>query len=145
MKLSLFLLMVSCLILAGCSTPAETATAIGAVGAAAVSLIDVLKPVLSPEQLAKLHAVATHVDGTVASVQQGFSVLADVVAAIKSSTASNFEQVASAATTLSQKVAALPTQTDLLMHDAGVGSGAIGGARLLSAMKHGYIGKQKTA
>lgn len=143
--LHLWLVLVGLLLLASCATPEQTAAAVGAVGATATALIDALRPVLSDEQMAKLHTIASNVDGGVDSVRHAVGALADAVGAVKSASAANFAAVSDAATKLHAQVATLPTDADLYMHDAGVGATSIGGARWLSVIKHGAVGKMPKA
>lgn len=139
----LLAVLAGCLLLAGCATPEQTAAAVGAVAGTATALIDALKPVLTPEQLAKLHATAGHIDGTVSSVQTAVGAVADAIAAIRSSTEANFATVKDGALHLAQQVSALPTHADMYGHDAGVALTSVGAARALSVAKHGYVGKPK--
>lgn len=142
---SLFLAIIGCLLLASCATPEQTVAAVGAVAGTATALIDALRPVLSPEQVAKLHATAGHIDGTVSSVQTAVGAVAQAIADIRSATEANFVAVKSGATALAQQVATLPTQGELYAHDTGTALTAFGAARAASIAKHGFLGKQKPA
>lgn len=142
---SLLCILIGCVLLAACATPEQTAAAVAAVGGTATALIDALKPVLSPEQLAKLHATAGHIDGTVSSVQTAVGALADAVAAVKHATESNFATVSDGATKLAQQVAGLPDRAELYGHDTGTALLAYGASRAASVRKHGFLGQQKPA
>lgn len=139
---SLLCILIGCVLLAACATPEQVAAGATAVAGTAVALFDALKPMLSEEQVAKLHTTATHIDGTVDSLRAALGAVADAVGTIRSHSAENFEAVKAGATHLAQQVAAMPTHADLYGHDTGTALVAYGASRAASARKHGFIGKR---
>lgn len=142
---SLLLILVGCLLLASCATPEQTVAAVGAVAGTATALIGALKPLLPPEDLARLHSLAGHIDGTVSSVQVALGAVAEAVANIRNATEANFVAVKDGAHALASQVASLPSRAELLVHDTGTASVAVGTARLASVLKHGFAGKAKAS
>lgn len=142
---AMFYVLVGCILLAACATPEQVAASATAVGGAAVALFDALKPMLSEEQVAKLHATATHIDGTVDSLRSALGAVADAVGTIRAHSAENFEAVKAGATHLAQQVAAMPTHADLYGHDTGTALVAYGASRAASVRKHGFAGAKAKA
>lgn len=137
----LFAVAAACFTLAGCATGAETTAAIVATIGAAGAFINELGPILSPEMQAKLTAAAGSIDGTVQATQQAVGVIADAIAAFKVAVSSQAGATSAALAQASHQIAELPGREELYLVGAGGGAGGTLASRLLSAMKHGAVGK----
>lgn len=137
MKLNLSLVFVSllCFLLASCATPEATVATVSAVGATAAALVDAISPLLTPEQLAKLHATASSIDGTVQATQTAVSIIADSITAMKTSVGDKIAQHAEQLAKAAQQVATLPSREEIHLTNAGYATGATATSRVLSAAR----------
>lgn len=137
MKINLSLVLVSllCFLLASCATPEAASATATAVAASAVALVDALTPLLTPEQLAKLHATADSIDGTVQATKTAVTIIADSIAAMKASVGDKIAQHAEQLAKAAQQVATLPSREEVHLTNAGYASGATAASRVLSAAR----------
>lgn len=133
---TLLLLSVLCFLLAGCATPAETAGAVAAVGASVVGIIEAVAPLLPPETLAKLHATANSIDGTVAATQTAVGLIADVITQFKSTVGDQLAQRAQDTAALAATIGEKPSTEEVYLISGGAGAGSTALSRLLSRFKH---------
>jgi len=141
-NLLLFALCALCLFLASCSAPpAAVAAAITAAGASVVGIVQAIEPLLSPEQVAKLHATASSIDGGIEATKLALSAVADVITQLKGNTAAQMAQHVEALNKTAAAVAELPSREEVLWTGAGAAAGGTGASRVLSGLKHGFFGK----
>ncbi len=138
MKTTVCLILVSllCFAFAACATPAETAAAIGAVGASVVGIVDAIGPLLPPEQLAKLQATAASIDGTVEATRVALGAVADVVTAFKGSVGAQLQQHTENLGRAMTSIAELPGRGEVYGIAGGTGTAGTAASRLLSNLKH---------
>jgi len=142
-NLILFTLCALCLFLASCSAPpAAVAAAITAAGASVVGIVQAIEPLLPPEQVAKLHATASSIDGGIEATKLALSAVADVITQLKVNTAAQMAQHVEALNETAAAVAELPSRDEVRYTNGAVASATLLASRGLSAVKHGFIGKK---
>lgn len=95
----------------GCQTAAAN-EAIAAGVATVGAIIAAVKPLLSPEQAAKLEMIAHSVDGTVQATATAVSTIVDVIGAIKANATEQFQSLAKASQDLHVAIASKPSLTE---------------------------------
>jgi hypothetical protein len=138
MKTAWLLLFLSavCFTLAGCATPAETSVAIAAVGASAAALVEVIAPLLSPEDLARMQLTASNIDGTVQATSNAVRTIVDAITAMKGTVGEQFAHHAQTIAKATESIAAMPSREEVYLVNGGSASAALGASRALSAVKH---------
>ena len=92
-----------------------------AAGVATVgAIIAAVKPLLSPEQAAKLEMIAHNVDGTVQATATAVSTIVDVIGAIKTNATEQFQGIAKATQELQVAIASKPSLTESTVVGGGV-------------------------
>jgi hypothetical protein len=124
-----------CFAFAACATP-EAAVAAGAIAASAVGIVNAISPLLEPEQLAKLHATASAIDGTVNATQTAIGLIADAFSSMKANVGAELAKHAANLVDATHSIAALPSREEVHLTNAGYGSGAVAVSRGLSVVKH---------
>lgn len=132
----LLLAAVACLTLASCATPEQTTAVVAATIGAAGAFVDALGPVLDPEMKARLLATANQIDGTVGATAEAVRVLAEAVGNVRDAAAGNAETFGEAMQNIGGKIAELPSRAEMWLTSSGIGTGAVGGSRILSHYKH---------
>ena len=132
----MFLLAALCFFLAGCATPADTGVAIAAVGASAAALVEVIAPLLSPEDLARMQLTASSIDGTVQATSNAVRTIVEAITAMKGTVGMQFEHHAQTLAKATESIAAMPSREEVYLVNAGSASTALGASRALSAVKH---------
>lgn len=139
---SVLLLVVALLALLGAAacTAAQAATAASiatAVGAGAAAMLDIAKPLMTPEQFAEFRMGVEHIDGTVEATQAVLGSVVDAFATFRD--AVNAKAVATVDALHATQVALASKADTGEVVGYSVGGGALGTAasRVLSVMKHG--------
>lgn len=101
---------VACLY-SGCQTAAANEAIVAGV-ATVGAIIAAVKPLLSPEQAAKLEMIAHNVDGTVQATATAVSTIVDVIGALKTNATEQFQSIAKAAHGLEVAIASKPSLTE---------------------------------
>jgi len=96
---------------AGCQT-AVANEAIAAGVATAGALIAAVKPLLSPEQAAKLDMIAHNIDGTMQATATAVSTIVDVITSIKANATEQFQGLTKAAHEMQVAIASKPSLTE---------------------------------
>lgn len=104
---------------AGCQT-AVANEALAAGVATVGAIIAAVKPLLSPEQAAKLEMIAHNVDGTVQATATAVSTIVDVIGAIKTNATEQFQGIAKATQELQVAIASKPSLTESTVVGGGV-------------------------
>lgn len=97
---------VACLY-SGCQTAAANEAIVAGV-ATVGAIIAAVKPLLSPEQAAKLEMIAHNVDGTVQATATAVSTIVDVIGSIKANATEQFQSLAKASQDLQTAISAKP-------------------------------------
>lgn len=123
-----------CLTLAAC-TATEIAATTAAVTASAGAIVEAIKPLLSPEDAARLTMIASQVDGTVQATATALGQVVDAISQIRTNGETQFAAVNTAAQALAVQVASAPDMSDVafVSGTASVGSTALGTAALNAA------------
>tara|TARA_R110002126_G_scaffold10482_10_gene47679 strand:- start:675 stop:1130 length:456 start_codon:yes stop_codon:yes gene_type:complete len=134
----LLICFVSCTF-AACASPAEFIAGTAAVGAGATTLLEVLKPILPPEEFAKLHAGVGAMDGAIETTKTVLGSVVDAFALFRDAVQAH--DVAQTATINDQAstIAGMPGRTEVAAWGVGGGSGGTALSRILSMKKHGNI------
>lgn len=134
------------LVLASCSAPpAALASGIAAAGASVVGIIQAIEPLLPPEQVAKLHATAQSIDGTVQATQAALGAVADVITSFKGAVGAQMTQHVEALNKTAAAVAELPSRAEVYYSSGAAMTGGTAASRLMSVVKHGFVGAAKKA
>ncbi len=120
----LFLLFVAVtLIVTGCQTAAANEVLVGATASVA-AIIAAVKPLLSPEQAAKLALIANNIDGTVQATATAVSTIVDVITSVKANATEQFTTIAKHAADVQAALASKPSYTEGAL--LGGGAAAVG-------------------
>lgn len=121
------LLVLAALVAAACTaaaqqTAAEVGGAVVTGAGALVAFVEALRPMLDPEQAAKLSSIAANVEGTVGAVTQALGQIAEAVAKLKA------DQAARAAGTW--------TEGEIVGVTGAATATAVAASRVMSHFKH---------
>jgi hypothetical protein len=121
---------------ASCATGAQTAAAIGAVGASAAAIIEAIAPMLPPESLAKLQLAAASIDGTVQATATAVSTIADAIAQLKTNVGSQFAEQAKGLQAAVVQLGSMPSREEVYLASGGAAAAGTAASRIMSRIKH---------
>lgn len=104
---------------AGCQT-AVANEALAAGVATAGALIAAVKPLLSPEQAARLEMIAHNVDGTMQATATAVSTIVDVITSIKANATEQFQGIAKVMQDMQVALAGKPSMAESAMVGGGI-------------------------
>lgn len=84
--LKILLCALASVMLVACATPEQTAAVATAGAGALIGFVDALRPMLSPEQAAKLSTIAGNVEGVVQATTSAVGAIAEAVASVRAQT-----------------------------------------------------------
>ena len=135
MKTTLLLLCIATLAftLTAC-TAAEIAATTAGVTASAAAIVEAIKPLMSPEDAARLTLIAAQVDGTVQATATALGQVVNAITQIRTGSEAQFATMQTAAQALAVQVAQAPDMSDVALVSGGssLGTTAAGGAVLNS-------------
>jgi hypothetical protein len=133
----LFLISAACFTLASCASPAEFIAGAAAVGAGATTLLEVLKPILPPEEFAKLHEGVGQMDGAIETTKTVLGAVVDAFAQFRDAVQAHDVTQTAVINDQASTIAGMPGRSEVAAWGVGGGSGGTAISRILSWKKHG--------
>lgn len=144
--LALFAMGVLLLTMAASCTAADAAAASGAVaavGASAAALLDVVAPLMSPEQFAEFRQGVEGIDGTVQATKSVLGSIVDAFGHFREAVDTKMQTVGTTLQQTQVDIASKATTQEVLGYTVGGASVSTGASRALSMLKHNVAPKPK--
>ena len=116
---------------------AATAGTVAALGTAAASLLDVVAPLMTPEQFAEFRAGVEGIDGTVQATKSVLTVVVDAFETFKEAVDAKNQAVGAALQATQVELAGKAGTGEAVGYALGGGAGGTALSRVLSLVKHG--------
>lgn len=127
--------------LAACSSPAEFAATVAAVGTSATAILEAMAPIMSPEQFAAVREGIEGMDDSVQATKSVMGVLVNAFEQFRDAAEMKFQQQGAVIQSQATELAARPDRAEMVYTAGGTGGAATVASRVLSAFKHGKAPK----